>query len=70
MNPPSTRELLLELRRELHMRESVYPSWVRDRKLSQVVANHRIACIRELIFRIDVKEQTTLPLGEPDDDRG
>ncbi len=38
-------QVLAELRRELGVRKSVYPNWVRDGKLSQKTAAHRIEAI-------------------------
>lgn len=47
------QSILKELRRELAMRESVYPDWVQRGKLSQRTATHRVAAIEAAIALIE-----------------
>ena len=47
--PVTTREVLDELHRELNMRLSVFPKWVKDGRLTQRAADHRIECIAKAI---------------------
>jgi len=58
------KAVLTELRRELSMRERLYPDWVRDGKLSEKAAAHRKAAIREAIARLNVMDRQ-LNLLEP-----
>lgn len=52
--PITKEEMLAELRRELSMRESVYPKWIASGKLKQEVADHRIAALREAIKTVEM----------------
>jgi len=45
-----------ELQRELAMREKLYPGWVRDGKLSQKTADHRILAINQAIALVKLVE--------------
>ena len=40
---------LKEAKRELAMRERVFPRWVEDGKISAGVAAHRIACMEAMV---------------------
>lgn len=46
-------QVLKELRRELGMRRSCYPRWVKEGKLSQATADHRIEVIEWAIGVIE-----------------
>lgn len=46
MNEPTKAEILAELKRELKMRERVYPKWIKAGTLAAPVAALRIAAIR------------------------
>lgn len=46
MGEPTRAEILIELRREMKMRERVYPRWVAEGKMDQAAADHRIAAIK------------------------
>jgi hypothetical protein len=48
-------EEIKELKRELHTRERVYPDWSKgpNPKLKPDVADHRIACIKSTIARLE-----------------
>jgi len=53
------KDVIVELKRELLMREKLYPGWVRDGKLSQKTADRRIlAMVRaiELIESMDIDQ--------------
>ena len=50
---PPTANVLVELRRELAMRERVYPRWVEDDRIDQPTAAHRILCMRKAIALIE-----------------
>lgn len=46
---PDRQQVINELIRELEMRESVYPRWIKTDKLGELTAQHRIMCMREAI---------------------
>jgi hypothetical protein len=48
-------QMLAELRRELAMRQRVYPSWVQQGKITQVAADHRIAVMASLIELVEAQ---------------
>jgi hypothetical protein len=48
-------ELIKELRRELAVRKSVYPKWVNGKKLKQLTADFRIACIEQVIALLEAE---------------
>lgn len=54
MPPASTtpQQRITELERELTTRERVYPRWVRDGKISQQTADHRVQVLRDLIAEL------------------
>ena len=45
MNVPTKTEILKELRRELSMRNGVYPKWIKSGRHHPTDAAHRIACL-------------------------
>ena len=47
--PVDRRQVLEELKRELVMRRNVFPAWVKNGRLTQEVADHRITCMQEAI---------------------
>jgi len=47
--PPTRRQVLAELERELAMRATVFPSLVYQKKLRQFDADHRNACLRRAL---------------------
>lgn len=46
MSEPTKKEILDELRREVAMREKVYPRWVQSGKIHPKIAANRIACLK------------------------
>lgn len=44
---------LTEARRELRFREQIYPDWIRQGKIKQETAAHRVACLRATIHRLE-----------------
>lgn len=48
-----TSEVLAELRRELGMRRSLYPSWIQSKKIAAATADHRIEAIERAIELIE-----------------
>lgn len=45
MSEPTKHEIMAELRRELAMRNAIYPKWVKEGKLAPTVAAMRIAAL-------------------------
>lgn len=54
--PVDRRQVLEELKRELVMRRNVFPAWVKNGRLTQSVADHRLTCMQEAVRLI---EETT-----------
>lgn len=57
------RQQVAELRREIAMRESVYPRWVRDGRMKQQEADHRVAAMKaalETVQRVADGNQQTM----------
>lgn len=46
---PSKAAQLDELKRELKMRQRVYPRWVREGRMTQEQLDHRVTCLIEVI---------------------
>jgi len=46
---PNRKAQLEELRRELKMRQRVYPKWVREGRMTQEQMEHRVACLTLVI---------------------
>jgi hypothetical protein len=51
----TTHEIATELRRELAMRERLYPGWVADKKMSSSAAHRQIALLKAAIAKIEEK---------------
>jgi hypothetical protein len=49
MEKPNKAAQLAELKRELQMRQKVYPRWVREGRLSKDQMDFRVACLIEVI---------------------
>ena len=45
-------EMIAEVRREIEVREKVYPAWVRDKRLTEKLAARRIAVLRAVLTRL------------------
>lgn len=54
------KEEIDELKRELAMREKVYPRWIYEGKMTKVDAENKKALIQSIILRLDrdLKKQT------------
>lgn len=52
-DPIDKRMVLEELKRELAMRRNVFPAWVKNGRLDQATADHRIRCLQEAIKMIE-----------------
>lgn len=52
-DPIDKRMVLQELHRELVMRRNVFPAWVKNGRLTQDQADHRIRCIQEAIKMLE-----------------
>ena len=57
LDPNSREGVLNELRRELAMRQRVYPRWVADGRLRQDDMDHRIACLKMAIAVVEAHMQ-------------
>jgi hypothetical protein len=49
----TTADMLGELRRELAMRERLYPGWVADKKMPREKANRQVAVLKAAIAKIE-----------------
>ena len=47
------KQQVAELRRELAVRQRKFPEWVRAGSLPEKTAEHRIACLRDLITDLE-----------------
>lgn len=50
---PDLIEQMKSVRREISMREQVYPRWVADGKMKQTVADHELACMRAVLDTVE-----------------
>lgn len=57
------KEQLDELKRELKMREAVYPRWVESGKMKQKDAMHRVNCLRAVIEDFEERHKPTAKQG-------
>lgn len=55
--PPTIKEQIAELKRELQMRRSVYPNWINVGRLRQDTAAHRLACIESTLAFLIVADR-------------
>lgn len=53
--PITTRDMADELRRELAMRERLYPGWIAKGTLAKPKADHQIAVLKAVIAKIEEK---------------
>ncbi len=62
------QQRIAELERELTTRERVYPQWVRDGKLTQPTADHRVQVLRDLLtdYRTRYPQPEQASLFTPD----
>ena len=52
---PNRQAQLEELRRELKMRQRVYPKWVRDGRMTAEQMTHRVTCLIEVIADFEAR---------------
>lgn len=52
----SNQELIAEAKRELKMRQQVYPNWVESGKITQSVATHRINAMAAIVAILEATE--------------
>ncbi len=52
-----TSQIIEELERELKTREKLYPYWIREQKISETVAKHRIDALTEAIAILSEKDK-------------
>lgn len=57
------KDQLDELKRELKMRERVYPRWVASGQLKQRDMEHRLNCLRAVIEDFEARHQPTAKQG-------
>jgi hypothetical protein len=62
MSAPPVADVVAELRRELKMRQRVYPRWVLTGKMTAADMASRIAALEELIALIECEQAPELPL--------
>lgn len=55
MDKPSKAAQLAELKRELKMRQRVYPRWVREGRMTQEQLDRRVACLIEVIADFEAR---------------
>lgn len=51
--PENLQKLITEARRELKMREKLYPQWISQDKIKVDTAAHRIDCMREIVLLLE-----------------
>lgn len=58
----STTDKLACVTRELMMRKRVYPRWVADRRISEGMAAHQIACMEAIVedYKVAVEKERLL----------
>ena len=59
-------ERLKEMRRELQMRKDVYPAWVTKKQINQHTADHREACLEDVIKDLEMLYNSRVSNGEFD----
>lgn len=52
---PNRKAQLEELRRELRMRQGVYPKWVKAGRMTEEKMRHRVACLIEVIADFEAR---------------
>jgi hypothetical protein len=62
MSAPPVADVVAELRRELAMRQRVYPRWVASGKLTATDMQRRISLLEAAIALIECEQAPELPL--------
>lgn len=65
--PVSIEEQIASVEREIRMRESAYPRWVEQRRMTVKTAEHEIACMQAVLTTLRRLEATgtgTATVGE------
>lgn len=60
---PSMKAVVEELRRELSMRQRLYPQWVRQGRMTAEQMHHRVNCLIEAIADLEARHQPTSQQG-------
>lgn len=60
---PSLDEQIAEIKREIALRKSVYPRWIKQGKMTQAQADGRLACLEATL---DLLRDQRVPLILPD----
>lgn len=60
MKPIPLVQQIASAKRELAMRERVYPKWVEARKMTEAAASHEIECMRAIVATLEA-QQTKQP---------
>lgn len=60
---PSMKAVVEELRRELSMRQRLYPQWVRQGRMTAEQKDHRVNCLIEAIADLEARHQPTSQQG-------
>lgn len=63
MEKPNKAAQLAELKRELQMRQRVYPRWVREGRLSKDQMDFRVACLIEVIADFEARHAPAAQQG-------
>ena len=56
-SPENMQLLIAEARRELKMREQLYPEWILQNRISAKTAAHRITCMIEIVETLEKYNQ-------------
>lgn len=56
-SPENMQLLIAEARRELKMRQDVYPQWIVNNRISAKTAAHRITCMIEIVETLEKYNQ-------------
>lgn len=63
MEKPNKAAQLAELKRELQMRQRVYPGWVKQGRMTQEQKDHRVACLIAVIEDFEARHAPAAQQG-------
>jgi hypothetical protein len=63
LDKPSKQAQLEELRRELKMRQQVYPRWVSQGRMTKEQMHHRVTCLIEVIADFEARHSPASQQG-------
>lgn len=55
IDKPNMKAVITELRRELEMRQRLYPLWARQGRMTAEQKDHRVACLIEAIADLETR---------------